>query len=67
MPQVSTVVVIDDVESAVVSLLDISVLSHHDHESDETFLHCEMCDEWDGHKPQCAVPALERWLDARST
>jgi hypothetical protein len=29
--------------------------------TDETFVQCLLCGEWDSHTDDCAVPALLRW------
>ena len=46
------------------TLLDAATSRHYDSTSEETFLECHACGEWDGHTPACWVPALKRWFDA---
>jgi len=39
--------------------------SHHqDSTSGETFQECLLCGEWDGHTPECPMPAIDKYLRA---
>lgn len=65
IPQV--VALADDIATpiaqVVVHLLDLAVIAHHDSRTEESFLECVMCHEWDGHTDACPVTYLEVWLE----
>ena len=43
--------------------LDNSQAKRRDSFSEETFTECMLCGEWEGHKDNCPVPAIEKWLN----
>lgn len=52
-----------EVIDAVQSLLDTVLVSHHDRQSEETFIECLMCGEWDSHIDDCCIPAVLAWQE----
>jgi hypothetical protein len=55
----------NELNRAADELLDLAI-SRHPHvggdDESETFLECNVCGEWEGHRDGCFVPALETWL-----
>lgn len=52
-----------DVLDAAQVTLDLALGHHVDPNSDETFVECRVCGEWEGHTDGCFIPALHRWLN----
>jgi hypothetical protein len=48
-------------------LLGMAVEYQRDDRSDESFVHCLICDEWEGHKEWCFIERLEAWSRALPT
>lgn len=53
-----------DVENALVDLVDVCIVLHYDHRSEETLTECRCCGEWEGHTDVCPMPAIGRWIEA---
>lgn len=45
---------------ALSAVLDAQHREYHP-QSDETFVQCLVCGEWEGHDDSCPVPAIENW------
>jgi len=43
-----------------IDALDRAILRHSNDE--ETFTECILCYEWEGHKEDCPIPAIDKWL-----
>ena len=52
----------EEVIAAVEALLDVAVARTST--GDETFVHCRVCGEWEGHTATCFVPGLLAWQAA---
>jgi len=52
----------NEVVDAAEALLDVSVSSHYDEQSGDTFEQCHACGGWEEHKEDCFVPNLKTWL-----
>jgi hypothetical protein len=48
-------------EDKLAALADDAIVRVHDPVSDETFIRCLVCGEWEGHTDICPLPAIERW------
>lgn len=59
----------NDINDLFDQVLDRATQKHQDAVSEETFIECRVCGEWDDHTDVCPVPAIERWqahLDAEA-
>jgi len=52
----------EEIVDAVQTLLDLSTSTHYDYKSEENFVKCHICGEWEGHTDVCFVPVLEKWM-----
>lgn len=43
--------------------LEAGILSHWNSKSEEVFIECLLCDDWEGHKDGCPIPVIEKWLN----
>ena len=46
------------------SFLSEVVQTHYDSQSEDTFVECKLCGEWEGHTEDCPVPAIETYMKA---
>lgn len=53
---------IDAIAEAVQEVLDAAFDRGYVEAADETFVHCLVCGETDGHTLHCFVPSLEDWM-----
>lgn len=51
------------VANALEAVLDEAYVRHHDSNADETFVHCQVCEEWEDHEDDCPIPVIEKWLE----
>lgn len=49
---------------AIDQLLGWVLVRHHDTQSEETFVECKLCGEWEDHRSLCPVPALQAFMNA---
>lgn len=52
-----------EVVVALITLLVDSAIVRHSN-TEETFVECLVCGDWEGHTDDCPVPALERWMNS---
>ncbi len=53
-------VVLTEVAEAVEALVDVGLSQHG---TDEAFIECHLCGDWDGHKTGCPMPLLLVWQE----
>lgn len=53
----------DSVEKKVTALFEqvLDVATETVPGPEESFVHCLVCDEWEGHKDGCPIEAIEKW------
>jgi len=52
----------DDVVQALERLVDEVIVTHHDRQSEESFVECRCCGGWEEHHDHCPMPAVGAWL-----
>lgn len=49
----------EDALNAMQQAIDSAEVRHYDHNSDETFIECLICGEWEEHKDGCPIPVMK--------
>lgn len=50
-----------EVCEVVEDVVDTCLHYHYDSKSEETFIECLMCGEWEGHTQTCLIPTILAW------
>jgi hypothetical protein len=45
-------------------LLDEAKETRHNRADDEILIECKVCGHFDGHEPECPIPAIERFMES---